>query len=130
MLRNKRIFNSDHVRKQSLGHVNNSTFVFEGIQSCAKNVISHKQPVACGLSRISYAYLTWVAMWDRFFQQRAYIGITRSCMRWYVRKKNLTWVKTTKIPIWCARKFSQTYPNQSLGKIKQRDAAPWLHVEP
>ena len=26
-------------------------------------------------------------MWDRFFRQRAYIGITRSCMRWYVRKK-------------------------------------------
>ena len=25
---------------------------------------------ACGLSRISYAYLTWVAMWDRFFQRR------------------------------------------------------------
>ena len=39
------------------------------------------------LSRISYAYLTWVAMWGRFFLQRAYIGITRSCMRWYVRKK-------------------------------------------
>ena len=40
----------------------------------------------CGLSRISYAYLTWVAMWDKFYRQRAYIGITRSCMRWYVRK--------------------------------------------
>ena len=25
-------------------------------------------------------------MWDRFFRQRAYIGITRSRMRWYVRK--------------------------------------------
>ena len=24
-------------------------------------------------------------MWDRFFRQRAYIGITRSRMRWYVR---------------------------------------------
>ena len=35
--------------------------------------------------------------------QRANIGITRSCMRWYVRKKYLTRVKTTKIPIWCAR---------------------------
>ena len=44
-------------------------------------------------------------MWDRFFQQRANIGITRSCMRWYVRKKYLTWVKTTEIPNWCARKF-------------------------
>ena len=41
---------------------------------------------ACGLSRISYAYLTWVAIWDRFFRQRANIGITRSRMRWYVRK--------------------------------------------
>ena len=38
------------------------------------------------LSRISYAYLTWVAMWDRFFRQQAYIGSTRSCMYWYVRK--------------------------------------------
>ena len=28
------------------------------------------------------------AMWDSFFRQRANIGITRSCMRWYVRKKN------------------------------------------
>ena len=48
---------------------------------------------ACGLSRISYAYFTWVAMSDRvfrFFRQRAYIGITRSRMRWYVRKKFLT----------------------------------------
>ena len=51
-----------------------------------KNVISHWQPAACGLSRISYAYFTWVAMWDRFLRQGAYIGITRSCMRWYVRK--------------------------------------------
>ena len=25
-------------------------------------------------------------MWDRFFRQQAYIGITRSRMRWYVRK--------------------------------------------
>ena len=65
--------------------VNNSTFVFEGIQSCAKNV-------ACVLSHISIrprvAYLvlvslvTWVAMWDRFFRQRANTGTTRSCMRW------------------------------------------------
>ena len=31
------------------------------------------------LSRSSYAYLTWVAMWDRFFQRRAYLGIARSC---------------------------------------------------
>ena len=44
-------------------------------------------------------------MWDRFFRQRAYIGITRSCMRWYVRKNYLTWVKTTKTPTWCARKL-------------------------
>ena len=26
-------------------------------------------------------------MWDRVFRQRAYIGITRSRMRWYVRKE-------------------------------------------
>ena len=25
-------------------------------------------------------------MWDIFFRQRATIGITRSCMLWYVRK--------------------------------------------
>ena len=38
-------------------------------------------------SRVDYLVLvTWVAMWDRFFRQRAYIGITRSRMRWYVRK--------------------------------------------
>ena len=49
-------------------------------------------------------YITWAAMWDRFFRQRANIGITRSCMRWYVRKNYLTWVKTTEILIWCARK--------------------------
>ena len=30
-------------------------------------------------------------MWDRFFRQRAYIGITRSRMRWYVRKNYLMW---------------------------------------
>ena len=41
----------------------------------------------CVLSRISYDYLTLVAMWDRFFRQQAYIGITWSCMHWYVRKK-------------------------------------------
>ena len=35
-------------------------------------------------------------MWDRFFRQRAYIGITRSCMRWYVRKNYLTRVKQWK----------------------------------
>ena len=46
-------------------------------------------------------------MWDRFLRQRANIGITRSCMHCYVRKKYLTWVKTTKIPIWCARKKSE-----------------------
>ena len=46
-----------------------------------------------------------VAMWDRFFRQRAYIGITRSRMRWYVRKNYLTWVKTAESPIWCARMF-------------------------
>ena len=32
-------------------------------------------------------------MWDRFFQQLAYIGINRSRMRWYVRKNYLIWVK-------------------------------------
>ena len=38
---------------------------------------------ACDNDR--YAYLIWVVMWDRFFRQRTYIGITRSCMHWYVR---------------------------------------------
>ena len=38
------------------------------------------------LSHISYAYLTSVAMWDKYFRQQANIGITQSCMRWYVRK--------------------------------------------
>ena len=82
-----------------------STFIFEGIQSCAKNVV-------CGLSRISnrrrVAYLLLVTLLfdigsdvGQIFQQRANIGITRSCMRWYVRKNYLTWVKTTEIPIWC-----------------------------
>ena len=46
-------------------------------------------------------------MWDRFFRQRAYIGITRSVMRWYVRKKYLTWIKTTEIPIWCAKNLNK-----------------------
>ena len=41
---------------------------------------------SCSLSRISYAYLTWVAMWARFFRQQGNIEITRSCMHWYVRK--------------------------------------------
>ena len=49
------------------------------------------------LSRISYAYLTWVAMWDRFFRQRAYMGITRSRMRWYVRKDFLSQGKISDI---------------------------------
>ena len=35
-------------------------------------------------------------MWDRFFRQRAYIGITRSRMHWYVRKNYLTWEKQQK----------------------------------
>ena len=42
-------------------------------------------------------------MWDRFFRQRAYIGITRSRMRWHVRKNYLTCVNTIKILIYCAR---------------------------
>ena len=43
-------------------------------------------------------------MWERFFQQRANIVITRSCMRWYVRKNFLIWAKTAETPIWLARK--------------------------
>ena len=73
------------------------------------------QNVACRLSRISNrphvaylvlvtAYLTWVAMWDRYFQQRASIGITRSCKHWYMRKNYLILVKTKEITIWCGRK--------------------------
>ena len=70
-----------------------------------------------------FIYLTWVAMWDRFFQQPAYIEITRSRMRWYVRKNYLTWVKTTEISIWCARRF-----NLDRGKDKTRTAARFFHV--
>ena len=43
-------------------------------------------------------------MWDRFLRQRAYIGITRSCMRWYVRKDFLSQGKISDIRIRCARK--------------------------
>ena len=32
-----------------------------------------------------------IAMWDRFFRQRTYIGITLSCMPWYVRNFFLTY---------------------------------------
>ena len=45
-----------------------------------KDQTKYKKLASCGLSRISYAYLTWVAMWDRFFRPRAYIEITQSCM--------------------------------------------------
>ena len=65
--------------------------------------IRNRPRVAYLVNIISYAYLTSVAMWDRFFQQRAYIGITRSCMRWYVRMNHLKLVKTMEISIWCAR---------------------------
>ena len=41
----------------------------------------------------------------QIFRQRAYIGITRSRMRWYVRKNYLKWVKTMEIQIWCAKIF-------------------------
>ena len=44
-------------------------------------------------------YLTCVSMWDRFIQQPASIGITRSCMHWYVIKIYLTWIKTTEMSI-------------------------------
>ena len=72
-------------------------------QICHMSFISHKQLAVCGLSRISYTYLKWVAMSDKYFRQRANIGITQSCMHWYVKKNFLTWVKTMETPIWCAR---------------------------
>ena len=56
--------------------VNNSTLVFEGIQSCAKNVtrglsrISNRSHVA-NFILVTPISLTWVVMWDRFFRQRA-----------------------------------------------------------
>ena len=75
--------------------VNNSTFVFEGIQSCVKNVACELSCIS-SLSRISYTYLTWVATLDRFFRQRAIIRISRSCMHWYVRKNYITRVKQQK----------------------------------
>ena len=49
-----------------------------------------QQQASCGLSHISYVYLRWEAMWGRLFRQRANIGTTRSCLRWYVRKRYLT----------------------------------------
>ena len=64
-------------------------FVFEGIQSCAKNV-------ACGLSCISIqpsvVYLVLVTLishglrcgTDFFDSELTYRGITRLCMHWYV----------------------------------------------
>ena len=76
-------------------------------------------PTSCGLSRIGYAYLTWVAMRDRFFRQRDYIGITQSCMHWYVKKNCLTWVKTTEITIWCARNMSDTCNAYSFRGVTQ-----------
>ena len=59
-------------------------------------------------------------MWDRFFRQRVYIGITRSRMRWYVRKKYLTWVKTTEIPIWCARNIIPFLPGGPPESVDKR----------
>ena len=56
-------------------------------------------------------------MWDRVFPQRANIGITRSCMHWYVRKNDLTWVKTGKFlsgvveTIWLDNYFLSTDKN-------------------
>ena len=43
-------------------------------------------------------------MWDGFFRQQAFIGITRSCMCWYVRKDFLLQGKISDILIRCARK--------------------------
>ena len=86
---------------ECLNVINNSTFVSKSIQSSAKIV-------ACCISnnpRLAYLVLGTVAMCDSFFQQRANIGIIRSCMRWYVRKNYLTWVKTTELLICCARKM-------------------------
>ena len=58
-------------------------------------------------------------MWDRFFRQRAYIGITRYRMRWYVRKNYLEWVKTAEIAIWCARKYIRAH------RIRISEVLPW-----
>ena len=61
----------------------------------------------CNQSRISYAFLTWVAMWGRFFRQRANTGITRSSMHGmhgYVKKNFLICAITAEIQIWCAGK--------------------------
>ena len=73
------------------------------LQKYSMWVISHWQLVMCGLSPISYAYLTCVAMWDKFFRQQADIVITLACMHWYMKKNYLIWVATTEIPIWSAR---------------------------
>ena len=50
-------------------------------------------------------------MWDRFFRQRAYIGITQSRMRWYVRKFYLS-----RIPV------------PACWKDKKPKATHWLHA--
>ena len=61
-------------------------------------------------------------MWDRFFRQRAYIGITRSRMRWYVRKNYLTSVKNNGNPNLVCEKTIDTLPyngHQSLEDVDQ-----------
>ena len=81
------------------------------------------------LSRISYAYLTWVAMWDRFFRRRAYIGITRSCMPWYVRKDFLSRGKFSDRLIRFASKpvLSKKKKNQLLCEVRIEKSVPRDH---
>ena len=83
------------------------------------------QPAACGLYRISYDYLTWVAMWDRYFRQRAYIGITRSCMRWYVRKTFFAHrIRISEILPWVRK----SYPIQAILPRRSREGSVrWLY---
>ena len=41
-------------------------------------------------------------------------------MRWYVRKKYLTWVKTTEIPISCARTNHTQHDTRVVAEVQQK----------
>ena len=64
-------------------------------------------------------------MRNNFFQQRANIGITRSCMRSYVRKNFLIWVETVESQIWCSRVYLlHDNFNLNLRLLKQNKTIP------
>ena len=63
-------------------------------------------------------------MWDRSFRQRAYIGLTRSRMRWYVRKDFITQRKISDVPIRRARNSILDYQ-----RIDQYSTKNWQQSE-